>query len=144
MGKETKKLKNFEVVHLVELLSDKNSILNYDDKDRKLPFNILWSIDGNFSSLMSIYQRIQSAKQKIYDPYLNDDCAEVVDSGWKIKKEYLDEINSKLVELSNADNNVDIEMIPMHELEKYMFTGKELQSIRFMIKEGDDECQTLE
>lgn len=139
------KMKNFEIKNIVEVLASKDSILNFDDKDRKISFNILWNIDTNFRILFDIAKRVNGTLEKIENKYSDNEHSTAIinengdEIGRNVKDEYINSINMERYELMNVDNEISISTISLSELSNYNLTGKEFQSIRFMIEEEEDD-----
>ena len=137
--KQTKTLKNFEIVDILNKLSEPDSLINSSSPDKKLPISILWKINGNVKVLKEILTRIQEEEQKINDEYFNnDDKSFVNDEGLKeIKFEYKDEFISKKNELFSIENEIEISMINLNDLIGVNFIPADFQSIEFMIAEDE-------
>lgn len=136
------KIKNYEIESLINILSDQNSLLNSDDKE--LPIHILWVIDENFKKLNDIMQKIISMKQKVQSKFSDDDHSYPVyddngnENGRNIKDEYIDEWRKQISELLNIENEIEISTIPLSSINKLSISGRDYQSIKFMI-ENDKE-----
>ena len=137
--KQTKTLKNFEIVDILNKLSEPDSLINSTSPDKKLPISILWKINGNVKVLREILIRVQEEEQKINDEYFNnDDKSFVNDEGLKeINLEYKDEFISKKNELFSIENEIEISMINLNDLIGVNFIPADFQSIEFMIAEDE-------
>lgn len=144
------KLTNNEINAIVRLLSDKDSLLNSSDPNRRFPITVLWNIETNFKKLSELNQRSAEAEQKIREKYFDEEHTEqVLDDNENstgqvaIKLEYRMEYIEQMNELASIENEVQIVTIPFESLEKYELNGSELQSIRFMIDDPVGEVETV-
>lgn len=136
------KIKNWEVRSILELLNDKESLLNSDSPDKRLPLKIMWILDENYRKLIDISNKISEMEQKIWKRYfdegkLNSEKDENGNEKLLPKDEYKQSLSSEINELMLIDNELSIATVPLSEFEKYELSGKDFQSIRFMIESKD-------
>lgn len=132
--KETKTLKNYEIVDILKELNDPDSIINSKNSDTKLPVKILWAISGNIKKLNDILELIHEQEQAINDSYFNDDKSEVNDEGlYVVKTEFRDEFIKEKNDLMLIENEVDLSMINLSDIQDFNFRPSDFMSINFMI-----------
>ena len=140
------KLTNYEIRAIVGLLQRNDGILN---SDNSYPLPILWVIDENRRKLYDIAVRIDEADKKIRDKYSDDEHSFEItlDNGntdRQVKDEYLKDFQKELTELNNITNEISISTINYNDLVNYEISGKDLQSIKFMIeKSEEDEVEVI-
>lgn len=138
------KLTNFEVKAIVNLLQRKDSIIN---SDKSYPISLLWIIDDNLRKLYDILVKAEDMAKKISKKYSDDEHSfkkvdENGETARMIKPEFREAYNNDFIELNSITNEISISTIPYEDIEKYEITGKDFQSIRFMIeKPNDDEVK---
>lgn len=136
-----KKLTNFEIMAITNILGDKDSLLNSSSK--KISKQILWDLDTNMETLSSLRQRIFDAQNEINISYTkNDKIVERIDEkGTKlceIKEEFMSDYKNDMDEIMNIENEVDIVMVDFDLLPDDI-CGKDFRSIKFMVKKSETE-----
>ena len=137
------KIKNWEVRGILNLLNDKDSLLNSDSPDKRLPIKVMWILDENYRKLCDIANKIGEMEQKIWKRYYDEGKVDSIkdENGNEkllVKDEYVQSINNETKELMNIENELSITTIPLSEFNEYKLNGRDFQSIRFMI-ENDNE-----
>lgn len=130
------KLTNFEVKAIVNLLQRKDSIIN---SDKSYPISLLWIIDDNLRKLHDILVKAENMAKKIAKKYSDDEHSfekvnEHGETARMIKPEFREAYNNDFIELNSITNEISISTIPYEDIEKFEITGKDFQSIRFMIE----------
>lgn len=145
------KITNSEINKIVQLLNDKDSLLNSNDPNRRFPVALLWNIETNFKKFSEINQRSAEAEQKIRSTYFDEkhtdpelDADGNPTGQIKIKPEYQMNYIKELNELAMVENELSIVTIPFKKIEEYELNGSELQSIKFMIDDPVDEETPVE
>lgn len=132
--KETKTLKNYEIVDILKELNDPDSIINSKSSDTKLPVKILWAISGNIKKLNDILDLIQEQEQVINDSYFNEDKSDVNDEGlYVVKSEFRNDFIKEKNDLMLIENEVDLSMINLSDIQDFNFRPSDFMSINFMI-----------
>jgi len=132
--KETKTLKNYEIVDILKELNDPDSIINSKSSDTKLPVKILWTISGNIKKLNDILDLIQEQEQAINDSYFNEEKSEVNDEGlYVVKSEFRNDFIKEKNDLMVIENEVELSMINLSDIQDFNFRPSDFMSINFMI-----------
>lgn len=132
--KETKILKNYEIVDILKELNDPDSIINSKSSDTKLSVKILWTISGNIKKLNDILDLIQEQEQAINDSYFNEDKSEVNDEGlYVVKSEFRNDFIKEKNDLMVIENEVELSMINLSDIQDFNFRPSDFMSINFMI-----------
>jgi hypothetical protein len=135
-------LKNIEIKNILDGLNSEKSIVK---SDTTLPINILWEIDKNHKKLSSIGEKIEERTNTIQQKYSSDECStEVKDEndnviGRKVKPEYMSNFLTEINDFMILENEVEIGTIKISDLSTLSLSGKDFQSIKFMIDDDDNE-----
>ncbi len=133
-----KVLKNFEIEAIVNILANQESLLNSSTKN--LDIEILWKIDSNFRKMISVAQNIQSMREKINLKYSDDEHSvsemdeHTHELGRRIKKEFINEYQEEMNKFLNIENELEISTVSIEDLKACCISGKDFQSIKFMIE----------
>jgi len=119
---------------IIEILRGINSIT---ESDTKYPVSFLWKVNGNIKKLSEIQSRIAEEEQKIDSEFSTEEKATQNENGWQIKEEYRAEFVSKKQELFAIENEIDIDVIPLAEIEQLEFTANQFNCIEFMLTEDE-------
>lgn len=119
-------------LQIIEILRGINSIT---ESDTKYPVAFLWKLNGNIKKLSEIQSRIAEEEQKIDSEYSTEEKATQNENGWQIKEEFRAEFVSQKQELFAIENEIDLDVIPLAEIEQLEFTAAEFKCIEFMIQE---------
>ena len=134
------KLTNYEIRAILGLLQRQDGILN---SDKPYPLSILWVIDENRRKLYDIAVRIDEADKKIRDKYSDDEHSfeitlENGNTDRQVKDEYIKDFQKELTELNNIINEISVSTINYNNLVNYEISGKDLQSVKFMIEKPEE------
>jgi hypothetical protein len=134
------KLTNYEIRAILGLLQRQDGILN---SDKPYPLSILWVIDENRHKLYDIAVRIDEADKKIRDKYSDDEHSfeitlENGNTDRQVKDEYIKDFQKELTELNNITNEISVSTINYNDLVNYEISGKDLQSVKFMIEKPEE------
>lgn len=132
------KLKNYEIVNIVNALSETDSLLNSKEPSKRLGSFLLWDIDNNFSSLLTLAKKINEFRVNIDKIYSDNehsytDTDENGNSIHRVKDEFIDEYKNEVETFMNKENEVSINMISINDLNGYDLIPSDFQSIKFMI-----------
>lgn len=141
---KTIKLTNYEINGIVSALKDSNSLLYTNDPTKRLPVPVLWVMDENFETLSKIASRIQKKREEIEREYIDDEHSyDDFDPNGnpirKIKEQYFNEFNKRLIELMNIENEVEIRPISVDQIKDFSLVPVDYRSIRFMLDNPEDE-----
>ena len=130
------KLKNKEIISILRELNADKSL--YKSTEKTLPVFLLFSISKNVKALSNIHQVIAEQEQAINNEYFTEEKSETNEEGLlEIKPEFRNEFLSKKNELLEIENEVNIDMIKIHDIDTIQFTPAEFQSIAFMVTDED-------
>ena len=137
--KQTITLKNYEIINILKILNDQDSIINSKNSDTKLSVKILWALSGNMKKFNDILEMITSQEQKINDEYFNEEKSDIDENGnYVIKPEFRDEFLKEKNDLMTIENEVDILMINLSDIQDLSFRPSDFMAINFMILDDSE------
>ena len=130
------KIKNYEIKKIVTELSSKESFMNTNSNE--LPISLLWDISNNFDKLLSLSEKIDKMVEDIQNQFSSDEFSEPAiengkEIGRRIKTEYEKDFSEKIDALMKIENEIDINMVNINSINNLSLSGKDFQSIKFMI-----------
>ena len=130
------KIKNYEIKKIVTDLSSKESFMNTNSNE--LPISLLWDISNNFDKLLSLSEKIDKMVEDIQNQFSSDEFSEPAiengkEIGRRIKMEYEKDFSEKIDALMKIENEIDINMVNINSINNLSLSGKDFQSIKFMI-----------
>ena len=130
------KIKNYEIKKIVTDLSSKESFMNTNSNE--LPISLLWDISNNFDKLLSLSEKIDKMVEDIQNQFSSDEFSEPAiengkEIGRRIKMEYEKDFSEKIDSLMQIENEIDINTININDINNLSLSGKDFQSIKFMI-----------
>ena len=130
------KIKNYEIKKIVTDLSSKESFMNTNSNE--LPISLLWDISNNFDKLLSLSEKIDKMVEDIQNQFSSDEFSEPAiengkEIGRRIKMEYENDFSEKIDALMKIENEIDINMVNINSINNLSLSGKDFQSIKFMI-----------
>lgn len=120
-------LKNADVLILYETLGRL-----MDNKELKFNVKVGYLMAKNKAALESIANLVYDMRREIVLTYGTSDGEEI-----QIPKESIEELNSKVEELMNVENEVEIIQIPIEMLEKSEMSFEDIVGLTYMIQPFD-------
>lgn len=117
-------LKNADVLILYETLGRL-----MDNKELKFNVKVGYLMAKNKATLESIANLVYDMRREIVLTYGTSDGEEI-----QIPKESIEELNSKIEELMNVENEVEIIQIPIEMLEKSEMSFEDIVGLTYMIQ----------
>ena len=104
----------------------------------ELPISLLWDISNNFDKLLSLSEKIDKMVEDIQNQFSSDEFSEPAiengkEIGRRIKMEYEKDFSEKIDALMKIENEIDINMVNINSINNLSLSGKDFQSIKFMI-----------
>ena len=112
-------MKNGEVIELYETL---NNLCN--DPTLKLSVPVGYMFAKNKERLRQEAVVIYNERRKIIMEHGKLEGQDII-----VPKEYLGEVNQKIDDLMNVENDVQVQQIPIDLLERYEFTMKDIEKL---------------
>ena len=120
-------LKNADVLILYETLSRL-----MENKELKFNVKVGYFMAKNKAALESIANVVYDMRRELVMNYGTTDGDEI-----QIPKESMEELNSKVEELLNVENEVDIIQVPIEMLEKSEMNFEDIVGLTYMIQPFD-------
>lgn len=120
-------LKNADVLILYETLGRL-----MDNKELKFNVKVGYLMAKNKAALESIANLVYDMRREIVLTYGTSDGEEI-----QIPKESIEELNSKVEELMNVENEVEIVQVPIKMLEKSEMSFEDIVGLTYMIQPFD-------
>ena len=121
------KIKNDDVLLLYETLQRL-----VEDKELKLNITVGYIMAKNKTTLEPIANLIYDTRRNIILEYGTTDGEEV-----QIPKDKIDELNEKVVELMNIENDLDLIQVPIKMLEESKLNFEDIIGLTYMIQPFD-------
>lgn len=112
-------MKNGEVIELYETL---NNLCN--DPTLKLSVPVGYMFAKNKERLRQEAVVIYNERRKIIMEYGRLEGEDII-----VPKEFIDDVNQKIDDLMNVENDVQVQQIPIDLLEHYEFTMKDIEKL---------------
>lgn len=106
---------------------------NFETNDVRMPAAIAYAIQKNKASLIAIGQEIEKSRVEIIQHY----GTMQEDGQFMVPAEFVDQANKELADLLKIEEDVKIYMININELNDVSFTAKQMETLMFMIEEGE-------
>lgn len=114
-----------------------------------LPLKLLWAINRNVDGLSNIFKGYQEIRQSITNEFMSDEKSDAVFDAEgnpvtdkdgneikQIKDEFMEDYTSKMKELNEIDNEVDVYMVKLDAIQDVdFFTLSDISTLSFMIEE---------
>ena len=123
-------MKNIDIVTIVTAFQKTDGTLT-------LPAKVAWTRRVNYKKLMEAKTIIDEAMQEIQRKYADDEHSVVDGENRKVKPEYLEAFAKEQTEILTQDTDVDIKKVSIEDLGDVTLTDAQMDTIAFMIEEGD-------
>jgi len=133
---------NYEIENILTILNDKSSFRN--DMSVKLPKSARQALRINLNTLNDRMKVFEEGRKEIYTKFIEDNKADKTDDGnYKIRDEYMPELNQELIELAVVQNNLEIEPIDMAAFDNVDLSIKEEEVLEYMT-EAKESAESVE
>ena len=137
-----KVIMNYEIENILTILNDKSSFRN--DMSVKLPKSARQALSINLNTLNDRMKVFEEGRKEIYTKFIEDNKADKTDDGnYKIRDEYMPELNQELIELAVVQNNLEIEPIDMAAFDNVDLSIKEEEVLEYMT-EAKESAEPVE
>ena len=137
-----KVIMNYEIENILTILNDKSSFRN--DMSVKLPKFARQALRINLNTLNDRMKVFEEGRKEIYTKFIEDNKADKTDDGnYKIRDEYMPELNQELIELAVVQNNLEIEPIDMAAFDNVDLSIKEEEVLEYMT-EAKESAEPVE
>lgn len=137
-----KVIMNYEIENILTILNDKSSFRN--DMSVKLPKSTRQALRINLNTLNDRMKVFEEGRKEIYTKFIEDGKADKTDDGnYKIRDEYMPELNQELIELAVVQNNLEIEPIDMAAFDNVDLSIKEEEVLEYMT-EAKESAESVE
>ena len=137
-----KVIMNYEIENVLTILNDKSSFRN--DMSVKLPKSARQALRINLNTLNDRMKVFEEGRKEIYTKFIEDNKADKTDDGnYKIRDEYMPELNQELIELAVIQNNLEIEPIDMAAFDNVDLSIKEEEVLEYMT-EAKESAEPVE
>lgn len=137
-----KVIMNYEIENILTILNDKSSFRN--DMSVKLPKSARQALRINLNTLNDRMKVFEEGRKEIYTKFIEDGKADKTDDGnYKIRDEYMPELNQELIELAVVQNNLEIEPIDMTAFDNVDLSIKEEEVLEYMT-EAKESAESVE
>lgn len=137
-----KVIMNYEIENILTILNDKSSFRN--DMSIKLPKSVRQALRINLNTLNDRMKVFEEGRKEIYTKFIEDSKADKTDDGnYKIRDEYMPELNQELIELAVVQNNLEIEPIDMAAFDNIDLSIKEEEVLEYMT-EAKEPAESVE
>ena len=126
-----KVIMNYEIENILTILNDKSSFRN--DMSVKLPKSVRQALRINLNTLNDRMKVFEEERKEIYTKFIEDNKADKTDDGnYKIRDEYMPELNQELIELAVVQNNLEIEPVDMAAFDNVDLSLREEEALEYM------------
>lgn len=126
-----KVIMNYEIENILTILNDKSSFRN--DMSVKLPKSVRQALRINLNTLNDRMKVFEEGRKEIYTKFIEDNKADKTDDGnYKIRDEYMPELNQELIELAVVQNNLEIEPVDMTAFDNVDLSLREEEALEYM------------
>lgn len=139
-----KTIMNFEIENVLNILNDKNSFRN--DLSVKLPKAVRQALRINMDTLSNRLKVFDEERKEVYNRFIQEGKTDKTDDGnYKVRDEFLPELNQELVELAVVQNELELEELNMDVFDNVDLSMQEEDALKFMTndevtkKVGTDE-----
>lgn len=123
-------MKNVDIVSIVAAYQKGTSF--------KLPVAVAWKRRLNMDKLVKAKVIIEEALKDAIAPYLDDEHSTESDDGGRIvKSEYLNEFYKAQEEILAQETDIDLKKVKLEDLGEIELTDSDMDTLAFMIEEGD-------
>lgn len=137
-----KVIMNYEIENILTILNDKSSFRN--DMSVKLPKSARQALRINLNTLNDRMKVFEEGRKEIYTKFIEDGKSDKTDDGnYKIRDEYMPELNQELIELAVVQNNLEIEPIDMAAFDNVDLSIKEEEVLEYMT-EAKESAESVE
>lgn len=137
-----KVIMNYEIENILTILNDKSSFRN--DMSVKLPKSARQALRINLNTLNDRMKVFEEGRKEIYTKFIEDNKADKTDDGnYKIRDEYMPELNQELIELAVVQNNLEIEPIDIAAFDNVDLSIKEEEALEYMT-EAKESAESVE
>lgn len=127
-------MKNYEIVAIMAAYAKER-----EEGYLSLPAKVAWKRRLNLKKLADAKQVIDEALIDIERAYSDDEHSEVNGDGARIvKPEYMEEFAKKRTDILSQDTEIEFNTISIEDLGDLSLTDSEMDTIEFMIKEGEN------
>ena len=110
-----------------------NFLNNFETNEVRMPAAIAYAIQKNKTNFVAIGQEIEQSRVEIIQHY----GTMQEDGQYFVNAEYIDKANKELFDLLQIEQEMKIYMININELNDISFTSSQMESLMFMIEEGE-------
>lgn len=110
-----------------------NFLNNFETNETRMPAAIAFAIQKNKTNFIATGQEIEQSRVEIIQHYgtLQED------GQYTVKAEYIDQANKELYDLLNMEAEMKVYMINIDDLNDITFTSAQMETLMFMIEEGE-------
>ena len=133
-----KTIMNFEIENVLNILNDKNSFRN--DMSVKLPKAVRQALRINMGTLSDRLKVFEEERKEVYNRFIQEGKTDKTDDGnYKIRDEYMQELNPELLELAVVQNALALEELDMAAFDNVDLSMQEEDALKFMTKDEEKE-----
>lgn len=106
---------------------------NFETNEVRLPAAIAFAIQKNKTNFIAIGQEIEQSRVEIIQHYgtLQED------GQYLVKAEHIDQANKELYDLLHMEAEMKVYVIDINDLNDITFTSAQMETLMFMIEEGE-------
>ena len=110
-----------------------NFLNNFETNEVRMPAAIAFAIQKNKTNFIAMGQEIEQSRVEIIQHYgtLQED------GQYMVKAEYIDQANKELYDLLNMEAEMKVYVININDLNDITFTSAQMETLVFMIEEGE-------
>lgn len=110
-----------------------NFLNNFETNEVRMPAAIAFAIQKNKTNFIAMGQEIEQSRVEIIQHYgtLQED------GQYMVKAEYIDQANKELYDLLNMEAEMKVYIININDLNDITFTSAQMETLMFMIEEGE-------
>ena len=110
-----------------------NFLNNFETNEVRIPAAIAFAIQKNKTNFIAMGQEIEQSRVEIIQHYgtLQED------GQYMVKAEYIDQANKELYDLLNMEAEMKVYVIDINDLNDITFTSAQMETLMFMIEEGE-------
>lgn len=110
-----------------------NFLNNFETNEVRMPAAIAFAIQKNKTNFIAMGQEIEQSRVEIIQHYgtLQED------GQYMVKAEYIDQANKELYDLLNMEAEMKVYVININDLNDITFTSAQMETLMFMIEEGE-------
>jgi len=112
------KITNIAIEEIIDVINDPQSFRN--NIHIKIPAKIRYAVRVNEDKINGLYVAYQKERAQIIQDHIAQEHAIVEGDKYRIKPEYIDEVNGELAELASIKNEVEFHTVDKDSMEEFL------------------------